>query len=119
MERDREIRKLTNVLRRIARAAGHAAWSRDADAARFCVLQYNKVFARLSELEPAVSPLFTALSENASAEVTRMAAQELAAYFEDEASESFAGFAGFRVRVVRGCGGRRGWAGRVRVGSCG
>ena len=51
MERDREIAKLINVLRRIARAASYAAWTRDVDAARFCVLQYNKVLARLSELE--------------------------------------------------------------------
>ena len=117
MERDREITKLTNVLRRIARAASHAAWSRDADAARFCALQHNKVLARLSELEPAVSPLFTALPENASADVVKIAAQELAAYFEDEAPAAAAGVRGVRVRV-HGCGGRRAWAGRVRVGSC-
>lgn len=117
MERDTEIAKLINVLRRIARAASHAGWSRDADAARFCALQYNKVLARLSELEPAVAPLFTTLPENASADVTKIAAQELAAYFEDEAAVAAAGFRGVRVRV-HGCGGRRAWAGRVRVGSC-
>lgn len=115
MERDREITKLINVLRRIARAASHAAWSRDADAARFCAIQYNKVLARLSELEPAVGPLFTTLPESASADVTRIAAHELAAYFEDEAAP--AAWAGFRVRV-HGCGGRRAWAGRARAGSC-
>lgn len=113
MERDREIAKLTNVLRRIARAASYAAWNRDADAVRFCVLQYNKVLARLSEIEGAVAPLFTALPDTASPEVVRLAAHELAAYFEDEAP-AFA--AGYRVRA-RGCGSRRGWAG-VRVGSC-
>lgn len=114
MERDREITKLTNVLRRIARAASHAAWSRDPDAARFCVLQYNRVLARLSELEPAIATLFTALPDNASPEVTRIAAHELAAYFEDEAP----GVAAFGIGVTRGCGGRRAWAGRVRLGSC-
>ena len=117
MERDREIAKLTNVLRRIARAASYAAWNRDADAARFCVLQYNKVLARLSELEGAVAPLFTPLPETASPEVARMAAHELVAFFEDEAP---AFGAGFRIRLG-GCGSRRasrrGWAG-VRVGSC-
>jgi hypothetical protein len=120
MERDRETAKLINVLRRIARAAGHAAWSLDADATRFCVNQYNKVLARLSELEPAVAALFTPLLESGSADVTRIAANELAAYFEDEASEpaeAAAGMRGVRVRV-HGCGGRRGWVGRVRVGSC-
>jgi hypothetical protein len=117
MERDREIAKLINVLRRIARAASHAAWSRDPEAARFCVLQYNKVLARVGELEPAVAPLFAALTESASADVVRIAAHELAAYFEDEASTEVG--AGVRVRVRgHGCGGRRAWVGRVRVGSC-
>src|SRR5258705_14001470 len=104
MEGDREIAKLINVLRRIARAASHATWSRDADAARFCALQYNKVLARVSELEPAAAPLFTALPESASADVTRMAAHELGGYFEDEAAPTVS--AGGRERV-HGCGGRR------------
>ena len=117
MERDREIAKLINVLRRIARAASHAAWSRDPEAARFCVLQYNKVLARVSDLEPAVAPLFAALPETASADVAKIAAHELAAYFEDEAAPTVA--AGVRVRVrSHGCGGRRAWVGRARAGSC-
>jgi hypothetical protein len=117
MERDRELAKLINVLRRIARAAGHAAWSRDPDAARFCALQYNKVLARVSELEPAAVPLFASLPDSASADVTKIAAHELASFFEDEAAT--AGAPGFRVRVrAHGCGGRRAWAGRVRAGSC-
>jgi hypothetical protein len=114
MERDREIAKLMNVLRRIARAASNAAWSRDPDAARFCAVQYNKVLARVSELEPAVATLFTPLVENASPGVTRIAAHELAAYFEDEAPGVAAGV-GVRLH---GCAGRRAWAGRVRLGSC-
>jgi hypothetical protein len=117
MERDRELAKLINVLRRIARAASHAAWIRDPDAARFCALQYNKVLARVCELEPAAAPLFVKLQESASAGVTRIAAQELAAFFEDEAPASSPGIRGFGVRV-HGCGGRRAWGGRVRVGSC-
>ena len=115
MERDKELAKLMNVLRRIARAAGQAIWSRDPDAARFCALQYNKVLARVSELEPAAAPLFTPLPESAPADVTRIAVHELVAYFEDEAAPTVS--AGVRVRV-RGCGGRRAWGGRVRVGSC-
>src|SRR5262249_30407539 len=116
MERDREIIKLVNVLRRIARAAAHAAWSRDPEAARFCASQYNKILARTTELEPAVATLFTVLPENASPNVTRIAAHELAAYFEDEAPGAGVGI-GVGVRM-RGCGGRRAWAGRVRVGCC-
>lgn len=117
MERAREIEKLINVVRRIARAASHAVWSRDPEAARFCALQYNKVLARISELQPTAAPLFTTLPESASAEVTRVAAHEIAAYFEDEAAPAAAPRVRVRVRS-RGCGGRRAWAGRVRAGSC-
>jgi hypothetical protein len=115
MERDRETAKLVNVLRRIARAATHAAWTRNAEAAKFCVTQYNKVLARVREIEPAIATLFTPLPETASPEVTRIAAHELAAYFDDEATAEMP-----HVRVrLHGCGGRRRvWAGVVRVGSC-
>jgi hypothetical protein len=83
---ERESVKLINVLRRIARAAGYAAWVKsDPAATRFCVAQYNRVLARLAELEPVVNTLFTPLPDDASPEVTRMAARELAGYFEDEA----------------------------------
>ena len=85
---EKETVKLLNVLRRIARAAGYAAWTKaEPDATQFCVAQYNRVLARLSELEPAVKPLFTPLSESASAEVTRIAARELLAYFEVDEPE--------------------------------
>jgi hypothetical protein len=80
---EQETVKLLNVLRRIARAAGYAAWNKSGpDATRFCVAQYNRVLTRLSELEPAAKPLFAPLSESASAEVIRIAARELLAYFE-------------------------------------
>ena len=84
---------LLNVLRRIARAAGYAAWTKAGpDATQFCVAQYNRVLARLSELEPSVTPLFTPLSESASAEVIRIAARELLAYFEVDEPEFMRGF---------------------------
>ena len=112
MERDTEIRKLLNVLRRIVRSANYASWRQaEPDAARFCVSQYNKVLARLVELEPAAAGLFTTLAEAASPEVTRMAAYELAAYFEDEAAPSS------RRHRARHCGGRRarfGWSAVIR-----
>jgi|SRR5437588_12443769 len=115
MERDRETAKLVNVLLRIARAATHAAWTRNAEAAKFCATQYNKVLARVREIEPAVATLFTPLAENASPEVTRIAAHELAAYFDDEAAAEMP-HVGMRFH---GCGGRRrAWAGAIRVGSC-
>lgn len=98
--------KLLNVLRRIARAAGYAAWvKREPEAARFCVAQYNKVLARLTELEPNLGGLFTSLADGTSPEVVRMAARELGAYFEDEAPESQV------FKFAFGCGPRR-WRAR-------
>ena len=85
MEREKEIAKLVNVLHRIARGAAFSSWiKRDEDGIKFCVAQYNRVLLRLRELEPAIASLFGELSPDASAQVTRMAAHDLAAYFEDE-----------------------------------
>ena len=98
---ERETMKLVNVLRRVARAAGYAAWVKtDPEAVRFCVGQYNKVLARLTELEPSIKSLFTPLAEDASAEVTRIAARELSGYFEDDAPERHS------WPHARGCGPR-------------
>ena len=85
MEREREIAKLVNVLRRIARSAAFASTSEAGpDASRFCAAQYNRVLARLNALEPAVASAFAPLADAAPPGVTRIASRELAAYFEDE-----------------------------------
>ena len=85
MEREQEIAKLVNVLHRINRAASFSAWVRlEPEAVRFCAAQYNRVLARLRELEPATASLFAELGEDSSPHVLRMAASDLAAYFEDE-----------------------------------
>jgi uncharacterized membrane protein YccC len=85
MEREKEITKLVNVLRRIARGASYAAFNNVApDAAPFCAAQYNRVLARLRQIEPQLAQLYAPLPESASAAVTNMSARELAAYFEDE-----------------------------------
>lgn len=85
MEREKEIAKLVNVLHRIARAAAFASWvKRDDEAVRFCAAQYNRLLKRLKELEPAILTLYGELEEGASPHVVRMAAHDLAAYFEDE-----------------------------------
>lgn len=85
MEKEKEIAKLVNVLHRIARGAAFSSWvRRETDAVKFCAAQYNRVLARLRELEPAIISLFGELSEDASPHITRMAAHDLAAYFEDE-----------------------------------
>ena len=102
---EQEIVKLLNVLRRIARAAGYASWTKAGpDATQFCVAQYNRVLARLTELEPSVKPLFTPLNDSASAEVIRIAARELLAYFEVDEPEVVRGFG---RGVYFGCGPRR------------
>ncbi|HEX6283822.1 MAG TPA: hypothetical protein VFZ71_03065 [Pyrinomonadaceae bacterium] len=80
---EQEISKLLSVLRRIARATRYIEWTKPGpDATQFCVAQYNRILARLSELEPAVAPLFTPLADTTSAEVIRMACRDLVAYFE-------------------------------------
>ena len=99
---EQETVKLLNVLRRISRAAGYAAWTKAGpDATQFCGAQYNRVLTRLSELEPAVKPLFTPLTDSASAEVIRIAARELLAYFEADEPEYIRGFGrGWRVKCI-------------------
>jgi len=113
---ENEKTKLLNVLRRIARAAGYAAWTKSgADATRFCISQYNKVLARLTEIEPATSTLFTPLAEDASPEVVRIAARELLAYFE--ADEPDFGWAYPHVFAF-GCRPRRSWSRRGPSSVC-
>jgi hypothetical protein len=110
---EKETAKLLNVLRRIARAGGYAAWAKsEPDTARFLVGQYNKVLTRLSELEPAIKPLFTPLSEDASPEVIRIAARELFAYFEPDVPEL--GWSR-RRSFAFGCRPRRGRVGCIPI----
>jgi|SRR5215213_2051519 len=99
---EQETVKLLNVLRRIARAAAYAAWTKaGTDATQFLVAQYNRILARLTEIEPATKALFTPLSDTASPEVIRIATRELLAYFEADEPED--------VREFRfGCGPRKG-----------
>ena len=102
---EQETGKLLSVLRRISRAAGYLAWSKAGAAeTQFLVAQYNRVLARLGELEPSAKPLFAPLSDSASPEVIRIAARELLAYFEADEPAYVAGF----VRSFDfGCGPRR------------
>ena len=96
---EKETVKLVNVLRRIARAASYAAWCEsDPSAACFCAAQYNKVLARLLELESNLRSIFAPLAEDTPPDITRIAARELAAYFEDEAPEPHV------RKFARGCG---------------
>lgn len=85
MEREREIAKLVNVLRRTARMAMQSEWTGGAqDTAAFCIGQYNRVLERLKEIDPDLAPIFQPLAENSSLGVAAMACRQLSAYYEDE-----------------------------------
>jgi hypothetical protein len=85
MEREKEIAKLVNVLRRTARMAMQSEWTGGGqDAANFCAEQFNRVLARLKQLDPDIANLFEPLPQGASLTVVAMACRQLAAYYEDE-----------------------------------
>ncbi|MFQ5568630.1 MAG: hypothetical protein ACE5G0_03080 [Rhodothermales bacterium] len=85
MEQKKEIAKLVNVLRRTARMARQARHTgTNDDAASFCVEQYNRVLARLIELDQDTAPLFEPLAPDASLTVVALACRQLAAYYEED-----------------------------------
>ena len=109
---EQEIVKLLNVLRLTARAARYAEWTRSgSDATQFCIVQHNRILARLGELEPAIKPLFPPLDETASPQVMRMAVRELIAYFEVDEPQGHT-LSDIPPLINFGCGPR---AGRRRV----
>lgn len=84
-EREREVGKYVRVLHQIAFAEKFSSWSEhQEDISRFNSQQYNRVFERLKEIEPSIAGLFVELQDGASPRVIRMAARELADYFEEE-----------------------------------
>jgi len=85
MEREKELTKLVNVLRRTSRMAQQSEWTgSNQDAAAYCVDQYNRVLSRLKEIDSAVGTLFDPLPPGSSLTVVAMACRQLAAYYEDE-----------------------------------
>lgn len=89
MEREKEIAKLVNVLRRTSRMALQSEWTGGSqDVAAFCVDQYNRVLARLKEIDPGVGAVFDPLPAGSSQTVAAMACRQLAAYYEDEVGHS-------------------------------
>jgi hypothetical protein len=85
MEREKELAKLINVLRRTARMALQSAWAGGGqDAASYCTEQYNRVLGRLKEIDPDVATVFEPLPAGSSLAVVAMACRQLAAYYEDE-----------------------------------
>jgi hypothetical protein len=89
MEKEKELKKLINVLRRTSRMAMQTEWTGGKeDTAQHCAEQYNRVLSRLTELDESVAPIFSPLPEGSSLSVTAMACRQLAAYFEDEVGKS-------------------------------
>ena len=89
MEREKEIAKLVNVLRRTSRMALQSEWTgSNQETATFCVEQYNRVLARLKEIDESVGAIFDPLPANSSLTVAAMACRQLAAYYEDEVGRS-------------------------------
>jgi hypothetical protein len=85
MEREQELNKLINVLRRIARLATHAQWmSAGESEARYGVSQFNKILARLGELDPNIKNVFEPLAEDSSLLTVAMASRQVVSYYEDE-----------------------------------
>ena len=85
MERERELLKLINVLRRTSRMALQSEWTGGKDdAAKFCTDQHNRVLARLKEIDPGVGSVFDPLPAGSSLTVVAMASRQLGAYYEDE-----------------------------------
>ena len=85
MEREKELIKLINVLRRTSRMALQSEWTGGKDdAAKFCTDQYNRVLTRLKEMDPGVGAVFDSLPAGSSLTVVAMASRQLAAYYEDE-----------------------------------
>jgi len=85
MEREKELLKLINVLRRTSRMALQSEWTGGSqDAATYCTDQYNRVLGRLKEIDSNVGNVFEALPAGSSLTVVAMACRQLAAYYEDE-----------------------------------
>jgi hypothetical protein len=108
MEREQELKKLINVLHRTARSAMRVQWMNAGESeARFAVTQYNKILARLGELDSNIKAVFEPLAEGSSLTTVAMACRQVVSYYEDEVRvEEEAGPRGFAAGFkVPGCGG--------------
>src|SRR5918911_1160294 len=87
MEREKELVKLINVLRRTGRMAMQAEWTgggKDPSPAAYCAGGYNRVLERLKELDAGVTTVFDPLPADSPLSVVAMACRQLVAYYEDE-----------------------------------
>ena len=107
MEHEQELKKLINVLHRLTRTAARVQWmGAGENEARFAVSQYNKILARLSELDPNIKGVFDALPEDSTLTVVAMAARQMVSYYEDEVKTEHRGkdWGPQVFGVGRGCG---------------
>jgi hypothetical protein len=85
MEREKEVGRLVRVLRQIALAERFSVLhNRKENLAEFNARQYNRILARLIELEPSIKDLFIELADDTPSRVIRLAACELAEYFAED-----------------------------------
>lgn len=85
MDKEKELRRLLNVLHRTARSAVRVQWMNAGESeARFAVAQYNKILARLTELDENLKHVFEPLAEDSSLTTVAMACRQVVSYYEDE-----------------------------------
>jgi hypothetical protein len=85
MEREQELKKLLNVLHRTARSAVRVQWMNAGESeARYAVAQFNKVLARLTELDSSLKNIFDPIPPDASLTTVAIACRQVVSYYEDE-----------------------------------
>src|SRR5437879_11696982 len=84
MEREKELAKLINVLRRTSRMAMQSEWTGSGqDAAAFCTEQYNRVLTRLKEIDSGVRTVFVTLPKESPLTVVAVGCRQLRADSDD------------------------------------
>jgi hypothetical protein len=107
MEREQELKKLINVLHRTTRAALRVQWMQVGEGeTRFAVEQFNRILARLGELDPNVKTVFAPLPPESSLTTVALACRQVVSYFEDEVrvSDDWGRHGGFAAGFKVPCG---------------
>lgn len=81
MEREQQITKLVNVLRRTAASVQGDV---SEEVTKQAIGQYNRVLSALSDLDEAAKAIFIPLEDDTGAEAVAASCYQLAAYFHDE-----------------------------------
>jgi hypothetical protein len=81
MEREQQITKLVNVLRRTAASVQGDA---SAEVTKQAIGQYNRVLSTLSDLDEGAKAIFVPLEDDTGPEAVEASCHQLAAYFRDE-----------------------------------